>query len=482
MQADLVIRDCKIVTPEKILLGKGLVVQDGRIIDIAKEPDLPEAKRLIDAQGKFLLPGAVDPHIHFGFYKGFKDECRNGTKAAVMAGITSGIMMNILSAMLELESADQVPHPPTGEMFEQLKRNIEENSLIDLALRPWISNTTDTADIPYFVNLMGITSFKFLNHFIPEGMSHEITGFHGMDRGQLISAWEVVKDVGGIPCIHAEDPYIIRKYTNEVIRKVEQEGTRPTLTDWCNARPNIAEYVALRSDILLAQHVGCPIYFVHTSAKECLDYLRQCKQRDMEVYVEACPHHLVFTKHSRFKDDPTGAFGKTKVPLREVEDLEKLWQAINDGVIDCLGSDHVDTSKAAKLEVDMWGATWGFPAIETFLPVMFSEGVNKGRISINKLVEIAAENPARLFGLYPKKGRIAVGADADLVIVDLEKEMTVSHDLFPSVSDFNLYEGMTLRGWPIMTVVRGQVVMENGKITGQDGTGRYLRQNKYVGL
>lgn len=478
MHADLVVRNCKIVTTSETLVGHGVAVQDGKVVAVLREQELPTASRTIDAGGHFLMPGAVDPHHHYGFYKEFSEECQRGTMGATFGGMTTAIMMNTMKSMLEVE-ADKVLHPPTVEMFERIKKTVEENSVIDSALRPWISDEVDVADIPAFVDIFGITSFKFLNHFPKGGRSHRITGFHGMDDGQLLAAWEVVKEVGGVAAVHAENPYIIRKYMCDVKKRVKSEGRDPTLTDWADARPNIAEYTAQSRDIQLAQHIGLPIYFVHTSARESIDHLYECKRRGIEVYVETCPHYLVFTKHSRFKDDPTGAFAKQKAPLRDKADQERLWQAINDGTIDCLGSDHMETFKSAKQQTDIWGCTWGFPSAETYYPVMLSEGVNKGRISINRLAQIAAENPARLYGLWPRKGRIAVGFDADLVVVDLNKEITVSPDLFPSLSDFNLYDGMTLKGWPIMTIVRGNVIMEHGKIVGRMGTGKYLRQEKY---
>lgn len=476
MKVDLVVRNGKIVTSSETISGHGLVVNDGKVIGITLEHELPEAVKTIDAQGHFILPGAVDPHHHYGFYKDFKEECRKGTMGATFGGMTTVIMMNTMKSMLAVD-ANEVPHPPTDEMYDRVKGNLEDNSVIDMALRPWISDEVDVADIPNFVDIFGITSFKFLNHFPKGGRSHKITGFHGMDDGQLLTAWEVVKDVGGVAAVHAEDPFIIRKFTTDV--KNDLHGKDATLADWANARPNLAEYAAQCRDIQLAQHVGLPIYFVHTSARESVDQIYDCKRKDLEVYAEACPHYLVFTKHSHFKDDATGAFAKQKAPIRDMPDQERLWQGINDGAIDCLGSDHMETFKSAKKNTDIWGCTWGFPAAETYYPVMLSEGVNKGRISINRLVKIAAETPSRLYGLYPEKGHLGVGADADFVIVDLNKEQEVAPELFPSLSDFNFYDGMTLRGWPILTAVRGQVIMENGKIVGRMGSGKYLRARKY---
>jgi dihydropyrimidinase len=280
--------------------------------------------------------------------------------------------------------------------------------------------------------------------------------------------------------MHNEKPYIIQESTTKIRKQVEEEGRDPVLEDWTTARPSVAEYGALISNINLAQAAGkCPFYGVHTSPKESVDYFAECKEKGLEVYCEVVSHHIIFNKHSRFKNDPNGWFGLTIVPLRDREDQDRLWEGINEGIVDCYGSDHVEGIPGQK--AIMWDRDFGNSEVEIHYPCMLSEGVNKNRISINKLVEIAAENPAKVFGLYPQKGTLSVGADADMVIVDLNEEKTISYDLFPTLKDsITLYEGMSLKGWPITTFVRGNVVMENGKITAKMGTGRYLK-HKYSG-
>lgn len=278
MVTDLVIKNCKVVTPSETI-SAGVSVNGGKIVAIAQDHELPDARRTIDAQGHFLLPGAVDPHHHYGFYEGWTEECQKGTMGATFGGITSAIVMTTMRALLGLDSADKVPHPPSAEMYDQARKAIEDNAVIDLGLRPIISDEIDVRDIPSFVDIMGVSSFKFLNHFPRGGRSHQITGVHGMDDGELLTAWEVVKEVGGIAAVHAENPYIIRKYTCEARKRVEREGRAPTLADWESARPNIAEYMAQRSDILLAQQVGLPIYFVpHLRQREHCPRVRVQKE------------------------------------------------------------------------------------------------------------------------------------------------------------------------------------------------------------
>jgi len=486
MKADLVIKNCQIVNPQKTILGHGVVVHDEKIIGIEREADLPDAEKVIDAKGNHLLPGAIDPHTHFGFYtdpriaKGFDVECQTGTQGGLFGGITSAIMMNTLSSMMDsAKTEEEVPHPPDREMFEEIKKNIEKNSVIDLALRPWIRNHQDVADIPYYADVMGIGSFKFRNDVFPGSPTNKVTGFHGVDNGTLIAGMEAIKKVGGIACMHNEDPYIIKEYTARIRKQVEEEGRTPVLEDWTAGRPSVAEYEALKSNITLAQGVGIPFYGVHTSPKESIDHFAKCKDEGLEVYCEVVSHHIIFNKHSRFVNDPDGWIGLTIVPFRDKEDQDRIWEGITEGIVDCYGSDHVEGIPGQK--AIMWDRDFGNSEVEIHYPCMLSEGVNKNRITINKLVEIAAENPARVFGLYPQKGHIGVGADADMVIVDLNEEKTVTYDLFPTLKNsITLYEGMTLKGWPTMTFVRGNVAMENGKITAKMGTGRYLT-HKYSG-
>ncbi len=191
----------------------------------------------------------------------------------------------------------------------------------------------------------------------------------------------------------------------------------------------------------------------------------------MAVFAETCPQYLTLTK-----DSPLGNLGKVNPPLREPEDNKALWKGIKDGIVDTIGTDHCGLRKEVKTGT-IWDAKPGFPGSATMLPVLLSEGVNKGRISIERIVEITSFNTAKIFNLYPQKGTIRVGADADLTIVDLNLEKEVEPEMLLSCSDFSLYESWKIKGWPVMTMIRGKIVMEDGKIIGEKGFGQFLRRN-----
>lgn len=217
----------------------------------------------------------------------------------------------------------------------------------------------------------------------------------------------------------------------------------------------------------LAKVTGCPIYMVHMSAKEGPEVVVRLKGEGVDINVETCPQYLTLTK-----DNTDRTLGKVNPPLRTTEDHEALWEGIRKGIITNLGSDHAACSKKHKPE--FWPATVGFAGIELMLPVMLSEGVNKGRINLEKLVEIACYNNAKQFNLLPKKGVIAVGADADILILDMNKEVKVTAAKLHHISDFTPWEGWTIKGWPVMTMVRGKVVVDNEELKVEPGFGEYV--------
>ncbi|MFW6145503.1 MAG: dihydroorotase, partial [bacterium] len=219
-----------------------------------------------------------------------------------------------------------------------------------------------------------------------------------------------------------------------------------------------------------AEITGCPAYIVHVSSKAGLkELLRHRERGGSPIYAETCIHYLTHTKNSS-----AGVLAKVNPPLREQEDIDFLWESLANGDIDTVGTDHCLLTRSQKK--DIWSAVPGFPGIAMLLPILLSEGVNKGRITLEKVAEVASCNAAKIFGLYPKKGTIRVGSDADLVVVDLDLEQTVTTALLQSASDFSIYEGWNMKGWPIMTMLRGEVIMKDGKVLNKEGYGEYLKR------
>ncbi|MEM2316942.1 MAG: dihydroorotase family protein [Candidatus Nitrosocaldus sp.] len=281
-----------------------------------------------------------------------------------------------------------------------------------------------------------------------------------------------------ITLVHAEDPEICSRE----MKRVKEQGLNG-LKAWSDARPAEAEEKAIAYVTDVARRYGASIYIVHVGSSKALQVLAENKRRrngSSKVYVETCPHYLTHTHCFDLR-------GKVVPPLRSKDDVAMVWDAVSNGLIDCIGSDHVANRLDMKLSSsnndDVWSALAGFPGIATILPVMLSEGVNKGRITLERLVELTSLNAARIFGLEGK-GSIAVGSDADIVLVDLDKEQRVSPELLCSYSDYTIYDGLMLRGWPIYTIVRGKVVMEDGMVVGEKGYGRYIarRPSRFIYL
>jgi dihydropyrimidinase len=211
------------------------------------------------------------------------------------------------------------------------------------------------------------------------------------------------------------------------------------------------------------------LYLPHIGSSGAIDAIINERKNGTSIFVETCPHYLT---HST---DFQSIKAKVVPPIRSREDVQRMWQALKDGTVNCIGTDHVANRLDMKMgNGDLWSALSGFPGIATMLPVLLSEGVNKGRISIQKVAELTSFNTAEIFGMFPKKGTIAIDSDADITLVDLEKEQKVTPELLQSYSDYTIYDGMTIKGWPVLTMVRGQIVMEDGQVIGKAGHGEYI--------
>jgi len=252
---------------------------------------------------------------------------------------------------------------------------------------------------------------------------------------------------------HAENIEIFFQLKDQFLK----EGLNDV--DWHDTRPNFVEIESIRKIVFYARETGCPIYVVHMSVREGPYEVARARAEGVNITAETCPQYLTLTKRAH------RVLGKVNPPLRDTKDNEALWEGLRTGMVECLGSDHAPC--ATKHKQEFWSAVVGFAGVQTTLPVMLSEGVNKGRITLEKLVEIACYNNARKFGLLPKKGTLQVGSDADLVLIDLDKEFSVRASDLYHISDFTPFEGMTIKGVPVLTMVRGKVVMKENKIIGE---------------
>jgi dihydropyrimidinase len=273
--------------------------------------------------------------------------------------------------------------------------------------------------------------------------------------------------VGSTILVHAENPVIC----SEHMRKARGNGMA-RLEAWSYCRPPYSEAQSIAKISNLGRRSGsASLYFVHVGSTAAIDaILAEREKGRSNYYIETCPHYLTHT--TEFGN----LIGKVTPPIRSKSDLQSMWSALRNGIVDTIGTDHVANRLEMKIgKGDIWSALSGFPGIGTMLPVLLSQGVNEDRIGIERVAEVTSYNTARIFGIYPKKGTIQPGSDADLTIVDLDLEKTVTPDLLQSYSDYTIYDGWKLRGWPVMTIVRGKIIMEDGQVANEAlGHGEFI--------
>ena len=455
---ELVIKNGKIVTPTEII-SAGIAIDKGKIAVIGREDFLPPADETIDATGKYILPGLIDPHTHPAFGIPFGSGVQSETQAAAVGGVTTMSMY-----VRDVKRGLLAP-------FDEYRKNFEANAVTDGFFHLMVLTEQSLDEIPRGPDF-GIAGFKFLIGY--KGPQAEAMGIPPIDDGFVFDGFKRISKLGypAWAIVHAENIDIALRL------RIDLEQ-RQDVRVWHDSRPNFVEEECMYRCLFLAKVSNCPLYIVHISIKEGVDIIRKARAEGVNVIAETCPQYLTHNSEepvSVIKDNPT--FAVVNPPLRGKEDNERLWQAIKDGVIDCIGSDHAVYTKERKGR-DMWKAPMGVGNISPMiLPVMLSEGVNKKRISLEKVVEVCCQNPARVFGLYPRKGAIRVNSDADLVIVDLNKKVKFTPQMSPSLCDWSIYDGWEFKGWPTYTILRGKVIAEEGKIVSQSGIGRYLFREK----
>ena len=437
--------------PEAGFLDLEIGVSGDKIALLGTPGQLPEAKKTIDAKGKTIIPGVIDPHIHLGIFSDFEKECETETRAALAGGVTTvGVFMGGAESYL----------PMMGKLID----TVEKKSSTDLFFHLSIFTPQQMAEMDQYYKEFGVTSFKFY-------MAGVRGVFPGVTDGFIYEGFKKVAAMGenATACIHCEDQSML----DVAFDKVSQEKPNGTLADWSDTAPNMAEEEAIMRAYYLAERAGNKLYIVHISTQEGADrFAALCSQGKARAFGETTSAYLSVSKH-----DPCGFLAKMVPPLREQKDIEGLWDRVKDGTISTFGTDNVSMNQAVKqAEKGMLGAMPGYPIVQTHLPALLTEGYHKRKVPLETILTRATANPAKIYGLYPQKGTISPGSDADLVVLDLEKEWTVkSKDLF-SYGDFSLYEGKTLKGWPSVVVKGGKIAYQDGKIVSEPGSGSYLRR------
>lgn len=428
-----------------------------RIAALLDPGELYSARTIIDAAGKLVLPGAIDPHVHIG-YSGYQGMPTDALASQFETESASALLGGVTTMVVTYRNAE-----PYDSLFPQMREAGEGCSRIDFAYSLGITNDEHLRRIPVYHEALGVTSFKFYMGY--RGEEAEATGnvYNRYDDGLLFEAMEQIAQIpGGMAMVHPENAEVISRLR----ARLQAEG-RDDLAAWTDSRPAFTEAENIRRALYLAEQVGCGVYIPHLSSAQALDaVIEHRSRRTTPVTAETCPHYLTHTKRSA-----SGVLAKVNPPLREPEDTRRLWRGLAAGEIDTVGTDHCGVTRDTK-GPDIWRAVPGFPGMATMLPVLL-QGVNDGLLTPLRVAEIAY-NTAHAFGLLPRKGIIAVGSDADLVIADLDRARVVSASDLRSRSDFSIYEGHQLRGWPVATMVRGAIAMQDGEVLAPAGGGRYL--------
>lgn len=404
-----------------------------------------------DARGLHIFPGLIDAHMHFGFGEKITEYSTETVYAA------QGGFSTIIGYFLNNEAYTDV--------YEREQAHARTRCHVDYGFHFSTANELHIRELASYVRDYGVTSFKYFMNF--KGEEGRYLGLDGTDDGYFYDLLAEAARIGGVTIVcHTENIELV----NRIRRKFLAEG-RATLKDWCQSKPAFTEAENCVRAMYFAEHLGARIYIPHLSSRLALDEVRKWRARYGEIFVETCPHYLTHTE-----DSDIGSVGKANPPFRTQDDIDALWEGLADGSIDVVGSDHVPRKKATK-EKPIWQASQGFPGTATILPVLLDQGYHKGRLSLQRICALLTEAPARIFNLSPRKGSLQIGADADLAMVDLNRTRTVNAAELGSYSDYSLYDGWSLKGWPVRTLVRGATVMENGRITGAAGHGQYLTRS-----
>jgi dihydropyrimidinase len=442
---DLIVRGGTLVIPGVAPVRADVGIAGDKIVSLGDDLSGP-AVEIYDARGKMVLPGIFDPHTHIGNERSYDEEAETETRAAVLGGVTTiGIFLRSLEESYML-------HLPA------FRRAMDELSYVDSVFHPQIFTEQQISEIPRYAAEFGIRSFKFYMSGMP-GIVKSVPDDVLLDGFRKVAAL----GADAIACVHCETGSLIDQARKELAKK--KEGT---LADWEFAHPADAEALAIQTALYLSKVAGAHLYVVHLSSRQGLEVVRNARRQGLRFTVETTTPYLGIAS-----DDPNGFLVKMVPPVRTKDHHDALWQGVREGSINTVGTDNTSRGRASKRpEAGLHGARPGLPALGTHLPALLHYGRLRG-VPLELLVDRATRAPAKVYGIYPKKGTITVGSDADLAIVDLDLERVVRAEDLQGMSDFSPFEGKTLRGWPVATVKAGQIVARDGKIVGKP-TGRYL--------
>ncbi len=451
-EVDLTIVGGRVVGPDRTV-DAAVAIDAGRIVAIGMPETMPPARARIDATGLHVLPGAIDVHVHFrepGF--SYKETWTTATQAAAVGGITT---------VFDMPNTD----PPTASVaaLERKRAIAERQAIVDFGLYGLIGETNLDALEP--MADAGAVSFKLY-------MGSENPLVPCPCDGAILDAFELLAALGIRCTVHAESTPILT-WRGDRLRRAGRTDAAAHLEQHLD----LAAVEAVSRTAIFAEWTGCKVHIAHESTRHSLPHIRFAKSRGVDLTVETCPHYLLLSTAdgARLGDN----FMRVKPPVREPGHALPLWQALLDGTIDILSTDHAPHLPEEKRRPAIWDCAPGFPGVETSMPLMLTE-VNRSTLTLGQYVRMACEAPAKAFGLYPRKGVLAIGADADVVLVDMVKRGRITAAALHSIGKCTPFEGFEIKGMPVRTLVRGETVARDGKAVGRPGWGRAVTTSRVL--
>jgi dihydropyrimidinase len=452
---DTVIQGGDVVFPKLGVSRVDVAIKEGRIAGFFGSGTNVDAKEVIAAKGLTIFPGIIDPHVHTAVSTS-PNAWLTETTSAVVGGVTT-----VLDFLTGVEGY--------AGRFERDRAAGEASSRVDFGFQYIIATEAQLAELPIYVKELGVPSFKMFMSY--KGEEGAYIGLPGIDDGFMFELMERVSELGAGPLsLHTENIEVVWRLRE----RIQREG-RKDLEAFTASRPPFVEAEDIHKAIHYAKVCNCPIHIVHLTSKEALEAILDGRKQYPGVTVtsETCTQYL--TVHCQ---SDVGVLARVNPPVKYKEDNDALWAALERGEIETIGTDHVSRDLKAKLGsgggTDVWKTQSGFPGVGTSLPILISEGYHKSRLSLERIAEVTSYNVAKMYGLTPRKGLLEMGADADFAIVDLKLEKTITPELVQSWCDWNLWDGLKVKGWPVRTVLRGQTIMLDGKPMGEPGFGRYI--------
>jgi dihydroorotase-like cyclic amidohydrolase len=480
---NLVIKNGNIVFPGKGVHKADIGINRGIIVCVGEDLG-SHGEKVIDANEKFVFPGIVDSHFHMGIFRPLSEDARSESASAVAGGVTT-ILIYYRAGRNNLISESD---PVIPELYSTLYPRVLELSFgsffSDYGYHIAPVTAAHLEEIPELVQKHGVTTFKYYMHY--KGLTPDEFATRKVEKEFLFSdtpydlgylnqimqkVASVNNEVAGVRVnIHAENPAIIRVNTEATMRELSHLQLNP-LEAYSRTRPPSGERLGILEAAEMANQAGCPISILHVSSSLALSTIKQVRAiyPDLNIMAEATVHHLILTT-----DCNPSAQSKVNPPIRSEDDKEALWRGVIDGTFDTIVSDHAASHSEFKGD-NIWKAWYGFGGTELLLPSVITEGFIKRRLPLERIADLLSLSPARFHGLSQKKGDIALGYDADFAICDLSKTKVVDHTKLHSAQDFSPFDGLKLTGWIETTILRGEVVYQNGQVMGEP-RGEYIKR------